>query len=423
MKNLAFISALLLASPLSAQSFEWDKKGADAGAAVISTRNEVRGTALADYDAAYKTRQVGLAAAYAPDMDGRTTAYGERYQPGQLTASHAILPLGSLVKVVDLNTQKSVVVRINDTAQKCEGCLITLSTAAADSLGLNLRGRVSVERTGFSNWNPNVVAKAAPRPNVYGTGTPIGTAADADAPTFGSADRNVGYDLASKEVQPTLPIVSDVPAGPTVYNRSALPPNATVRPSVLAREVVNTPKRSAAEDTWQPEVSGRIAPDVYESPALASPQVVYYQPVQNTANQVAPPRPTVPRFQENRSASVPAYYPVPATAKSTKAAKSILLANSTVVTGVSPAKELVGAAVVHSVQLAAYANEGYAKQRVTEFKGMGVEDVFYRSSARPDGSLLHRVYSGSYSSKSEAQTAATYLRDVLQIEGMITQVK
>ena len=64
-----------------------------------------------------------------------------------LTAAHRSLPLGSKVKVTDLRTGRSVIVRINDRGPKSTKRLIDLSYGAARRLGILRRGiaRVRVE--------------------------------------------------------------------------------------------------------------------------------------------------------------------------------------------------------------------------------------------------------------------------------------
>ena len=57
-----------------------------------------------------------------------------------MTACHPTLPFGSLVRVINLNTRKSVVVRINDRGQLDKGRVIDLSYAAAEELRMTKAG-------------------------------------------------------------------------------------------------------------------------------------------------------------------------------------------------------------------------------------------------------------------------------------------
>lgn len=99
---------------------------------------------------AYRTVQYGVASWYGPGFRQRLTASGVRFDDRQLTAAHRTLPLGTRVKVTDLNNGRSVVVKVTDRGPWVRGRLIDLSRAAAERLGFTHRGvapvRVAVLR-------------------------------------------------------------------------------------------------------------------------------------------------------------------------------------------------------------------------------------------------------------------------------------
>jgi rare lipoprotein A len=72
------------------------------------------------------------------------TANGEIMNPGAMTAAHKTLPFGTRVRVTDVRSHRSVVVRINDRGPFIKGFIIDLSTAAARALGIVDRGVVMV---------------------------------------------------------------------------------------------------------------------------------------------------------------------------------------------------------------------------------------------------------------------------------------
>ena len=88
--------------------------------------------------------EVGIASWYGPGFHGRTTANGELYDMYAFTAAHKTLPFGTVVEVVDLDTGRSVVVRINDRGPFVPGRIIDLSYAAAEALGILERGTARV---------------------------------------------------------------------------------------------------------------------------------------------------------------------------------------------------------------------------------------------------------------------------------------
>ncbi len=91
---------------------------------------------------------VTLASWYGPGFIGQRTASGEVYRRDDLTAASRSLPLGTRVRVTNLGSGRSVVVRINDRGPYVHGRGIDLSQRAAQQIGLNHSGiaRVSVAR-------------------------------------------------------------------------------------------------------------------------------------------------------------------------------------------------------------------------------------------------------------------------------------
>jgi len=74
----------------------------------------------------------------------RRTASGERFDSRALTAAHRKLPFNSKVRVIDLSTKKSVIVRINDRGPYAKGRIIDLTSAAAQEIGIFHRGVAQV---------------------------------------------------------------------------------------------------------------------------------------------------------------------------------------------------------------------------------------------------------------------------------------
>lgn len=87
----------------------------------------------------------GSASYYAAKFEGRRTASGERFDNDDMTAAHQTLPFGSLVRVTNVATGRSVVVRVNDRGPFTRGRMIDVSRAAAAELGLVARGHADVE--------------------------------------------------------------------------------------------------------------------------------------------------------------------------------------------------------------------------------------------------------------------------------------
>ncbi len=90
----------------------------------------------------------GRASYYGERFRGRRTASGERFDPDGLTAAHRTLPFGTRLRVTNVRTGQSVVVRVTDRGPFHGSRLIDLSKAAARRIGMVRSGtaRVRIER-------------------------------------------------------------------------------------------------------------------------------------------------------------------------------------------------------------------------------------------------------------------------------------
>lgn len=108
--------------------------------ACATTISKPRKTTTTLYDPHPLRVQTGVASWY---RDHRT-ASGERFNVNALAAAHRNLPFGSAVRVVDLKTGKSIIVRINDRGPYIRGRIIDLTAGAARELGIYQRGIAAV---------------------------------------------------------------------------------------------------------------------------------------------------------------------------------------------------------------------------------------------------------------------------------------
>jgi rare lipoprotein A len=93
------------------------------------------------------TAEEGVASYYADEFNGRKTSNGETYDMHKYTAAHRTLPFNTMVRVTNLETGKTLVVRINDRGPFKDDRIIDLSLAAAKELELIATGtgRVRLE--------------------------------------------------------------------------------------------------------------------------------------------------------------------------------------------------------------------------------------------------------------------------------------
>lgn len=92
----------------------------------------------------------GLASWYGRDFHGKPTANGEMYDMYKVSAAHKLLPLGSRVRVTNLENGKTLNLTINDRGPFVKGRIIDLSYEAAKRLGTLDKGvtMVRVESIG-----------------------------------------------------------------------------------------------------------------------------------------------------------------------------------------------------------------------------------------------------------------------------------
>lgn len=128
MRISLLLAILLIGTLLSAQTFRWDSE---------------QPTTLPEEQAVI-TEERGVATFYPDYYEGSPTALGETYYSNLMTAAHQDLPLGTMVQVTRLDNNRSVNVRINDRGAYCEGCVISLSKAAAAELNLISTGQAEV---------------------------------------------------------------------------------------------------------------------------------------------------------------------------------------------------------------------------------------------------------------------------------------
>ena len=118
----------------------------------------------------------GIASWYGAVLNGHRTASGERFNMYDLTACHKTLPFGTIVKVTNTATGRSVNVRINDRGVLSDGRIIDLSFAAAAKIGIVKAGLAQVKLdivqlgNGHHHWihdNPGEKILVQPPPAGY----------------------------------------------------------------------------------------------------------------------------------------------------------------------------------------------------------------------------------------------------------------
>ena len=83
------------------------------------------------------SQEIGLASYYADKFEGQKTANGELYDHEKLTAAHRTIPFGTVLRVTNMRTQNSVIVRVNDRGPFNKRFVIDLSKEAAKAIDIH----------------------------------------------------------------------------------------------------------------------------------------------------------------------------------------------------------------------------------------------------------------------------------------------
>lgn len=110
----------------------------------------------------------GIASWYGPNFHGKKTSNGEDYNMWQMTAAHKTLPMNTVVRVINKNNGKSIVVRINDRGPFVGTRIIDLSKKAASELDMLAAGTapVKLEILGFNKKGQTSITKTSIQKNV-----------------------------------------------------------------------------------------------------------------------------------------------------------------------------------------------------------------------------------------------------------------
>ncbi len=88
---------------------------------------------------------IGISSYYGEDFHGKLTANGEVFDMYGLTAAHKTLPLNTIVRVTNLENNKSLILRINDRGPYVKGRILDCSYGAALKLGFVDKGTAKVK--------------------------------------------------------------------------------------------------------------------------------------------------------------------------------------------------------------------------------------------------------------------------------------
>lgn len=128
-------------APHLGAGFELDADSALAALEIPPPRVQIVDPAKISTEKAY---QVGRASYYGKRFHGRKTAKGDHFDMHEMTAAHRALPLGTIIKVTNLENGRIVEVEVNDRGPFSRKRILDLSLAAARELDMIRKGSAKV---------------------------------------------------------------------------------------------------------------------------------------------------------------------------------------------------------------------------------------------------------------------------------------
>lgn len=115
--------------------------------------------------------ETGIASWYGTKFHAHRTSSGEPYDLAAMSAAHKTLPIPCYVRVVNLENQRQVIVKVNDRGPFHENRIIDLSYVAAKKLGVFPKGTALVRVTAIDPRHPEAAPAIAPivgsKPQIY----------------------------------------------------------------------------------------------------------------------------------------------------------------------------------------------------------------------------------------------------------------
>jgi len=108
-------------------------------------------------------RETGTASWYGKELHGKKTASNEVFDLAGISAAHRTLPLGTVLRVTNLDNLKSIKLKINDRGPFIKARMLELSYGAAKELDFAAQGtaRVKIETLGVVRNSAQYTVQAA----------------------------------------------------------------------------------------------------------------------------------------------------------------------------------------------------------------------------------------------------------------------
>ncbi len=342
-----------------------------------------------EYDGDYD--KVGEASWYGPGFHGKYTANGETFNQDDLTAAHPTLPMPSLVRVTNLDTGKSLIVRINDRGPFKSSRIIDLSKASAQKLNIKGTTQVRVQFLRDETAKYLTEASSGKKVDMFALNNEISTANDGGTAAGGGNYAPVAA-VDATDITATTPATAQTSVTTTAQASMDNAPAAGAEPRSF-----QPPKRTKAQGQSQSQAA--LIKEVW-----AQDENGNNIPAQKTDAVVAKP------VELSHDAPVKM-----ASTKSTKTAShSAPAAKETADANMSPASG--GASLM--IQVGSFSTEQNAQKIKSKLDSIGTVAV---DKVAVNDKTWYRVRLGPFSDQALAQDALTKVRSAGAPDARITR--
>ncbi len=212
-----------------------------------------------DYD------ETGLASWYGPDFHGKKTANGDTFDANSLTAAHNTLPLPSMVRVTNLENNKTVVLMVNDRGPFSKGRVIDVSKRAAEILGFKDKGTAKVRVQFLRGYTQRLLSDIPKSPNNKSSTNVKEASYLEKEPVASSTKRDVQVSDNFVDTSANTPV--DLSAKPAVSTSAAEPAETSKEKTVKDSKPA---KKAAARKTAKTYVEKRETVPVTAAKAVVA---------------------------------------------------------------------------------------------------------------------------------------------------------
>ena len=144
----------------------------------------------------YDLDETGLAEIY-PDGHPLLTSDGELFTQNALAVAHATLQLPAIARLTDLETGRSIFVRVNDRGAASPHDLVQVTRRVADLLGMRAGVAAEVRLTVLAGESATAVERIGGEPRMSIAAAPVGSVTSASLPPLAGAREESGHVLSA----------------------------------------------------------------------------------------------------------------------------------------------------------------------------------------------------------------------------------